>query len=301
MNEFFPEQTVFDFRTGRETAFQGAFVSPSERSTCSALNRRRAKGFQEATRDSPSRQSYAPDAWAALVDTRSRQWGVPLIDLAELGISHDADGLLKSSALRPLKTGAEASPFADDQWQVVYKLFPLHIRGGLGKTFDIEASDDGEGYEMTTQDATLLQTMEKLMVLHDAGACPTEIVGIDSMFDYLIVKQPLASPYQDFEADRLVALKHLRAVPCKARFKRPTWVVWEHGCPWIMSDLHQGNIMRDANGHPTIIDALLAPLPPELVKSNRLLFEHVEDARAARLGHALPVRKAFEDVNDADL
>jgi hypothetical protein len=45
--------------------------------------------------------------------------------------------------------------------------------------------------EMFTQDATLLQTMEKLMVLHDAGACPTEIVGLDYMFDYLVVKQPL--------------------------------------------------------------------------------------------------------------
>jgi hypothetical protein len=254
VNGSLTEQSIFDFRTGRETAFQGAFFGPGERSACSALNRRRAQGITEATRDSPSRQSYAPHAWAALVDARSRQWGVPLIDLAALGIGHDADDMLKSTVLRPLKTGAEACPFADDQWQVVYKLFPLHSQGGLGKTFEIDVSDDGEGYEMTTQDATLLQTMDKLMVLHDAGACPTEIVGIDSMFDYLVVKQPLAAPYREFETDRLAALDSIHAIPCKARFKRPTWILWEHECAWIMSDLHQGNIMRDAQGQPTIID-----------------------------------------------
>jgi hypothetical protein len=207
-----------------------------------------------------------------------------LIDLAALGISHDADDMLRSSVLRPLKTGAEACPFADDQWQVVYKLFHLFRSGGLGKTFEIEPSDDGEGYEMFTQDATLLQTVEKLMILHDAGACPTEIVGIDYMFDYLIVKQPLANAYQELEADRLAAVNAIHAVPCKARFKRPTWILWEHDSAWIMSDLHQGNIMRDFQDRPTIIDALLSPLPPELIKSNRLLSEHVEDARSLRLG-----------------
>jgi len=209
--------------------------------------------------------------------------------------------MLKSAVLRPLKTGAEACPFADDQWQVVYKLFPLHSQGGLGKTFEIDVSDDGEGYEMTTQDATLLQTMDKLMVLHDAGACPTEIVGIDSMFDYLVVKQPLAAPYREFETDRLAALDSIHAIPCKARFKRPTWILWEHECAWIMSDLHQGNVMRDAQGQPTIIDALLAPLPPALIKGSRLLAEHVEDAMTLRHGLPLAGRKAFDDVKDEDL
>jgi hypothetical protein len=300
VNDRRSEQTFFDFRTGRETALQGAVFGPGERSACSALNRRRAQGIQEATRDSPSRQSYAPDAWAALVEARSRQWGVPLIDLAALGISHDADDMLQSSTLRPLKTGAEACPFADDQWRLVYKLFPLFRSGGLGKTFEIEPSD-AESFEMFTQDATLLQTMEKLMVLHDAGACPTEIVGLDYMFDYLVVKQPLASAYLDFEADRQTAVNTIHAVPCKARFKRQTWILWEHETAWIMSDLHYGNIMRDAQDQPTIIDALLAPLPPELIKSSRLLTEHVEDARALRLGLSVADRKAFDDVCDDDL
>jgi hypothetical protein len=69
-----------------------------------------------------------------------------------------------------------------------------------------------------------------------------------------------------------------------------------------MSDLHCGNIMRDAQNRPTIIDALLAPLPPELVKNNRLLSEHVEDARALRLNLPLKPRLGFgEGESDNDL
>ena len=93
----------------------------------------------------------------------------------------------------------------------------------------------------------------------------------------------------------------IQAVPCKARFKRQTWILWEHQTAWIMSDLHYGNIMRDAQDQPTIIDALLAPLPPELIKGSRLLTEHVEDARALRLGLPLAGRKAFDALNDDDL
>ncbi|MBE7498095.1 MAG: hypothetical protein HS117_24405 [Verrucomicrobiaceae bacterium] len=209
--------------------------------------------------------------------------------------------MLVSSVLLPLKAGAEACPFADPQWNVVYKLFPLFRTGGLGKTFELEALEDGGGYDMFTQDATLLQTIEKLMVLHDAGACPTEIVGIDSMFDYLVVKQPLAFPHQELAADRNAAVRTVHAVPCRERFKRATWILWEHGCAWIMSDLHQGNIMRDFQGCPTIIDALLAPLPPAIINSSRLLTEHVEDAHALRMGGTAPRRRAFEDVCDDDL
>jgi hypothetical protein len=208
--------------------------------------------------------------------------------------------MLFSTKLRPLKAGAEACPFADDEWKVVYKLFPLFRSGGLGKTFEVEPLPEG-GYEMHTQDATLMQTIEKLMVLHDVGACPTEIVGLDYMGDYLVVKQPIATAYRDFEADRKIALQMAKAVPCAERFKRQTWVLWLDEHTWILSDLHEGNIMRDAQGQPTIVDALVAPLPDAVVKSSRLLREAAEDARALRLGLPLPKRKAFDDVDDSEL
>jgi hypothetical protein len=294
-------QTQFDFLTGRETTLARALVGADERSACSALNRLRAKGLAEAARLTPSRQSATPDVWAALVAARAREWEVPLIRLDGLGIGRDADGMLSSKTLVPLKTGAEASPFMDRQWEVVYKLFPLHSTGGLGKTFEIERMEDGDGFEMTVRDAILAETMEKLMILHDAGAHPTEIVGIDDQGDYLVVKQPLAQPYVDLEEDRLVAIERVKAVPCKARFRRNVWVLWMHNQAWIMSDLHPGNIMREPDGRPCIIDALLAPLPPGVIETDRFLREAVDDARAWREGRPRRASDPFALVSDDDL
>lgn len=312
MNGSLPEQTCFDLRTGRETTLQGAVFGATERSACSALNRRRAKGIQEATRDSSSRQSFTADAWAALVAERAREWNVPLVNLKELGLRRDEDGMIVSNVLAPLKTGAEASPFADFAGGVVYKLFPLHINGGLGKTFEIERDVESEGIVMSVRDAVLHETIEKLSVMHEAGAHPTELVGIDDQGEYLIAKQPLAEPYGDFEnlrdltialIDRMrpEAVARMRAVPCRSSFKRPVWVLWCENRPWIMSDLHPGNVMKDAGGKPCIIDALLSPLPSQLIRVDRLIFEAVEDARIWRETGTLPQRKAFEDVNDDDL
>ncbi|MBL9181449.1 MAG: hypothetical protein JNN17_04865 [Verrucomicrobiaceae bacterium] len=220
--------------------------------------------------------------------------------------------MIISDVLAPLKTGAEASPFADFAGGVVYKLFPLHINGGLGKTFEIERDLEREGIIMTVRDAVLHETIEKLTVMHEAGAHPTELVGIDDQGEYLIAKQPLAQPYGDFDnlrdltvalIDRMrpEAVARMQAVPCRSSFKRPVWVLWCDDQPWIMSDLHPGNVMKDASGRPCIIDALLTPLPAELARVDRMIFEAVEDARIWRETGHLPQRKAFEDVNDDDL
>lgn len=183
----------------------------------------------------------------------------------------------------------------------MYKLFPLAANGGLGKTFEVVLDEDGEGFEMTVRDAMLAETIEKLMVMHDAGAHPTEILGLDECGDYLIAKQPLALPFVDLDVDRASAIHRMRAVPCKARFKRPVWIIWMNDGAWVMSDLHSGNIMREPDGNPCIIDALLAPLPPSMIAKNRLLSESVEDARVFRETGVLPKRKAFDDVHDDEL
>ncbi len=296
-----PSQLYFDFRTGRETGIAGAVFTDRDRAACSALNRQRAKGIAEAARQTPSRESLSPHVWAALVAARAREWAVPLVALKGLGLSRDADGIIASEFLQPLKTGAEAAPFADLESRVVYKLFPLVATGGLGKTFDIDKDDDKGGFTMSVRDAVLSETVEKLMVLHDAGAHPTEIVGIEENGDYLIAKQPLALPHIDLAGDRDAAVGMMRAVPCRARFKRPVWIVWECNHAWVLSDLHTGNVMRDACGSPCIIDALLAPLPPAFISADRQLAEAVEDARALREGRAPLKRKAFDEGCDEEL
>lgn len=217
-----------------------------------------------------------------------------------------------SKFLTPLKTGAEACPFADFTSGVVYKLFPLRINGGLGKTFEVERDAEQGSITMDVRDAVLSETIEKLMVMHDTGAHPTELVGLDDQGDYLIAKQPLAQAYGDLEnlrditvakidSVRPLAVERMLAIPCRAGFKRPVWILWCDDRVWAMSDLHPGNVMQDANGMPCIIDALLAPLPPGLIAANRLLFEAASDARIWRETGKRPKRKAFEDVNDDDL
>ncbi len=294
-------QTQFDFRTGRETALTGPITGLAERAASTLLNRQRAKGLAEAARQAPSRQTFSPDEWAAHVAARAREWAVPLIRLDSMGIQRDHDGILFSRTMVPLKTGAEASPFMDPDWQVVYKLFPLHASGGLGKTFEIERLPEESGFEMTVRDAVLAETLEKLMLLHDAGAHPTEIVGIDDMGDYLVVKQPLAQPHEELEEDRQAAVERIRAVQCRARFRRNVWVLWMEENAWIVSDLHPGNIMREPDGSPCIIDALLAPLPPAMIRSDRYLEQAVAEARAWRLGLPRPSDDPFELVRDDDL
>jgi hypothetical protein len=209
--------------------------------------------------------------------------------------------MLGSSFLKPLKSGAEACPFADESLGIVYKLFPLHVSGGLGKTFEIETGADGRGFEMTVRDAVLFETMEKLMVLHDAGGHPTEIVGLDAQGEYLIIKQPLAGPYLDLEQDREKAVKRLKAVPCRAMFRRPVWIIWDYNQAWIVSDLHSGNIMRDGAEKPCIIDALLAPIPNELMDHDHLLYEDILDAKSLREGGVVRNRDRFAHIRDDEL
>ena len=71
--------------------------------------------------------------------------------------------------------GAEASPFLDKQSQVVYKLFDVRAAGDLGKRIVLEKDSEGN-YEIITQNATLQDILDKRLVLHEAGAHPTEIV-----------------------------------------------------------------------------------------------------------------------------
>ena len=165
-------QARFDFRTGRESGICRPEISDGDQAACSALNRQRAKEIKVATGPAPSRQSVSADVWAALVASRARDRTVPLIPLQCLGLSRHSDGMRVSQQVEPLKTGAEACPFADKEWGIVYKLFPLFASGGLGRTFDIECNEDDAGFSMTAREAVPAETMEKLMVMHDAGGHP---------------------------------------------------------------------------------------------------------------------------------
>jgi hypothetical protein len=182
---------------------------------------------------------------------------------------------------------------------VVYKLFDLRIDGSLGKRLLLERGEDGE-FELNDGPADLQHTLEKLAILNEAGAHPTEIVGLSESGDYLIVKQPLAGAALDFQKDRRAAVESIHGVfPSGARVTTTVVVIWIRHHPWLVGDLHSRNVMRDLDGHPTIIDALLGPVPVRALDELAWLRYAAEDAQALRLGRPLRRRSQFDDVDDA--
>ncbi len=77
--------------------------------------------------------------------------------------------------------------------------------------------------------------------------------------------------------------------------------MWLEGRPWLVGNLHERNIMRDQNGTPTIIDALIGPVPPAALRELRWLREATEDARALRENQPPVKRQRFEDADDDSL
>ena len=245
-----------------------------------------------------------------------------------MGLSLDRDRFLVSSFLVPLKSGAEACPFFDPDWEVVYKLFPLSLAtvGRLGKTLVINLDEENEDQmdlsvrdlgktlvinldeenedqmDLSVRDATLSETIEKLSVLHLSGALPTEIVGLASSGDYLIVKQPFAQPYAELGTDRERAVDSMKAVACRGPVRRPLWVMWVEDQAWFLSDLHEGNVMRDSSQVPVIIDALVSVISPAALKRWPWLGEAAEEAKFWRTHGYRPKRRVFgEGVSDDDL
>lgn len=230
----------------------------------------------------------------------ARKWEVPLIPLETLGITFDDLGFVQSSFLERLGTGAEASAWMDRRYRCVYKLFDLKSNGSLGKKIALVAEGPYE-CRVVNEDAVLADTLEKLALLHEVGACTTEIVGLASTGDYLIVKQPLCQPYQSFDHDRDEAVKTIQAVVPTGTYGPRVWVFWGVGKAWILGDLHKGNIMRTAEGYPTIIDALVGPLSPEILRDVAPLQRAANRSRAMRLGKEVEVDDLMFGVSDDEL
>ncbi len=303
MNDPHSAQLSIDLRTGRRTAINADISCAEQRSACIALNRIRTRGILEATQLASSGEPLSLDDRFAAIARLSRDRDVPLIPLDCLGIDHDEDGLRSSTLLTALPSGAEAIPYFDKEWGVVYKLFDLRVDGSLGKRLELVRLSEGE-YDLLPRDATLKNTLEKLAVLNEAGAHPTEIVGLSHSGDYLIAKQPWAYPREDFETDRKIAVSEIRGIIPEftgSGFRHTVVVMWLENRAWLVGDLHERNIMRDPDGTPTIIDALIGPVPPVALKELRWLREAVEDAQALRENRPAQQRPRFEDVDDDSL
>jgi len=255
----------------------------------------------EISRFSPSRESSSLDVWTASLIEKAELWEVPIVPLDALGISRDEDGFLESADMIPLKTGAEAIPYLDRHHHIVYKLFDLRANGSMGKKIVMRR---GEGGHLSDEikDAVFQDIIRKLSAINDGGGHPTEIVGLVDSFDHLLVKQPLAEPYEDFYADKKEAMELMRCVtPLGGQFRHPLSVFYAQDEPWLIGDLHKGNIMRDVNGAPTIIDALVGYLPPYVLKEVPWIGMAAHDAQIYRESGQAPLRSLFDDVQDDEL
>ena len=301
MNGNIETQLQLDFRTGRPTFIHGKRLSERERQACATLNRQRSGGIAATARQSASGQPLSIDVWTSLVAREAEKLEVPLIPLSAFGLSFDSEGFMHSNLLERLGTGAEATAWKDARYGCVYKLFDLKRNGALGKKLEVH-SEGPYNSRVSPSDAELRETLEKLSVLHEAGACPTEIVGLADTGDYLIIKQPLCFPYgPDFHADRNVAVEILKAVLPHGSYGSTVWVFWAAGKPWCLGDLHKGNIMRGMDGKPTIIDALIGPLSPAILRAEPALDWAVSKAHALREGRKPVVDDISHGVSDDEL
>lgn len=292
-------QLQIDPWTGLPTAITGDNCSSRVRETCTSLNRERARGIIEAGQPTAPGESSQVDVWVAAYSERAERRRVPLVDLGNLGLSFDPDGFISSEFLRPLTSGAEAHPYLDVEGEVVYKLFDLRPGGYLGKKLVFNFNPDG--FEVDVADATLSHTVQKLSALSTGGGLPTEIVGIATSGNFLVAKQPMAYPLVDYVEDRSIAEHRFRAVtPVGGGLRQRAIVSRIEEEFWMIGDLHERNIMRDADNEPVIIDALVGWVSPEVRSRLQWLDQACTDAEVFRLTDS-PPKDRFGNFNDEEL
>ena len=176
-------------------------------------------------------------------------------------------GILGSSDMIRLAEGKEAIAWKDNVHPYVYKLFNLYLVDGLGHLGQkIEFRMDGD-FECSASfvPADLAHIVDKLRILHQIGACPTEIVGLTEGGYFLVAKQPFCLDYEDLETDRREATRLIRAVVPTGSYQQQIAVFWADGKTWAIGDLHRGNIRRMKSGIPTIIDAMIGEIPTQVL------------------------------------
>lgn len=224
--------------------------------------------------------------------------------MKEMGFQTDVEDYIVSTDLGYLDCGREAMVWADQEHDCVYKLFDLKIdeqfQGSIGLKLVMQGRPPDD-VEVIEQPGRLDDILEKICVLHSAGACPTEIAGLTDDGKYLVAKQSRCIAMVDFKSDRELALNEMKAVAPKGPFKRELWVFYADNRFWLLSDLHAKNILRMQDGTPTIIDALTGTLTDYYRRFHPKLEEAAKRAKSLALGEDVLPDDPFADVSDDDL
>ena len=105
----------------------------------------------------------------------------------------------------------------------------------------------------------------------NAGRIPRRSADLLDSGDHLVVKQPEAKHVPIGPAERAEAAGKLGCSVVSPRVIRGELrVIWhrENQRAWFLGDLHPGNVMRNAEGEMTIIDALAGEIPRDLISEN---------------------------------
>ncbi|MDB9742012.1 hypothetical protein OAB00_04105 [Akkermansiaceae bacterium] len=315
------KQLNIDFRTGAATAINDDKVCENARSACCAINRERSKGIRTALEPDHQDGENSDD-----VSFRAKcQLNlVPLVRLAALGLERREDGeLISSGGLKPLRPGAEAAPFLDASAGIVYKLFYFNKKGGsffMGKRLAMPSAKDGYGFEIIDEDSDGFDVLEKISIMNEAGALMTEVVGLSDCFYYIVTKQPQAYPLgyiseferissgnhaklARFDSDRKKAQDSMCAVGIIGGqgLNAHTVMIYVDDNYWLVGDLHEKNVMLDADGNPTIIDALIGLVTKPALSRHNWLRPNCVAALEFRETRKMPNRDPYKDINDDEL
>ncbi len=267
-----------DSRTGIATFINGPAFDERCREDSSRLSRQRASAIQQAAAANDFRGTTRADvSWADYCE-RAAELGAPTIQLANLGIALNERGQWTSELLEPLIGGAEALPFLDARQGVVYKLFDMRASGGIGKKL-FAWKNQMNRWEVGFCDASIHETMEKLIVLHEAHGLPTEVMGLADSGFHLVVKQPLAFHVEIGMKERAQAAGRMGARFLNtAAIRGELRIFWHDGKAWMLGDLHIKNIMQDAAGDMRVMDALIGSVPDEMRRDIPEVAQAILDA-----------------------
>jgi|GEM_PF-4284 len=258
------EFTHTNRRTGIATYITGPRFDERASPGLTAANRRRVGQALALYRELVGVGEAPPDgAWPDQVEFIAAKHGIPLIRQPELGLKMDEQGIWQPAGadLIRLKAGSEAQPFLDKSEGTVFKIFALLDNGGIGKILRAQCDADARWY-VDFEPATMLETLEKLNLLHEIGGLPTEIVGITPQAAW-IVAQPEATQValEEYQAARAEAVATVGGIQVSGiRGLEDIRIVWHRDRAWMIGDLHARNIMRDSSGKAVIMDALVAPV-----------------------------------------
>ncbi len=183
--------------------------------------------------------------------------------------------------LTPLPAGSEAAPFLDEGRNVVYKIFTPSPTGNIG--WRLRAVPQDGAWRVDREPATLMDTMEKLALIHKAGGLPTEIAGTTPYLE-AVAKQPRAYATEPGMATRASAVAAMNGVQIADAAFHGLRVLWVDEEAWLMGDLHPANIMSDINGQDRVIDALFMRVPAEMIAENEAVRLAVALAREKHEG-----------------